>query len=176
MRPALPLLVLIALAVVLFGACSRGGAKTATSIPTFATSETSDGPNPGNPGLRTTTLRYDGGSMTVEVADTPETRAEGLADRDSLARDSGMLFDLGSAGTTSFWMKGMRFPLDMVWIDANQRVVGVTGNVPPPRGSPAEQLPLYPSPDSTMAVLELNAGVASERGMDKGTQLVFTLP
>ena len=39
-------------------------------------------------------MRYDGDSLTVEVADTPETRAEGLADRDSLAHDSGMLFDL----------------------------------------------------------------------------------
>jgi len=176
MRPALPLLVLIALAVVLFGACSRGGAKTATSIPTFATSETSDVPNPGNPGLRTTTLRYDGGSITVEVADTPETRAEGLADRDSLARDSGMLFDLGSAGTTSFWMKGMRFPLDMVWIDAEQRIVGVTADVQPQRGAPESALRLYPSPDSTRYVIELNAGVAGERGLAQGTQLAFTVP
>jgi len=174
MRTALPLILLLAAVAALFGACSGGGASRSTQ--TIFPSRTSDSPNPGNPGLSTTIVRYDGDSLTVEVADTPETRAEGLADRDSLAHDSGMLFDLGSAGTTSFWMKGMRFPLDMVWIDANQRVVGVTGNVPPPRGSPAEQLPLYPSPDSTRYVLELNAGVASERGLDKGTQLVFTLP
>ena len=126
--------------------------------------------------VTTTTLRYDGGSLMVELADTPETRAEGLADRDSLARDSGMLFDLGSAGTTSFWMKGMRFPLDMVWIDADQRIVGVTANVQPQRGAPDSQLRLYPSPDSTRYVLEVNAGVASERSLAQGMQLAFTLP
>ena len=173
MRPALRLLLLLALALVIFNACSSGGARTPTSIPARPTS---DAPNPGNPGLKTTTLRYDGGELTVEVADTPESRAEGLADRDSLPRDSGMLFDLGSTGATSFWMKGMRFPLDMVWIDASQRIVGVTPNVPPPRGSPAEQLPLYPSPDSTRFVLELNAGVAAERGLAEGKQLAVVLP
>jgi len=87
-----------------------------------------------------------------------------------------MLFDLEKAGTTSFWMKGMRFALDMVWIDENRRIVGVTANVPAPRGTPAEQLPLYPSPDTTRYVLEVNAGVASDRSLDEGTELAFTLP
>ena len=51
-------------------------------------------------------MRYDGDSLTVEVADTPETRAEGLADRDSLAHDSGMLFDLGPPARRAFGYRG----------------------------------------------------------------------
>ena len=44
-----------------------------------------------------------------------------------------MLFDMGQVGTPDFWMKDMRFPLDMVWIDANKHVAGVTSR----RAAPA---------------------------------------
>ena len=62
-----------------------------------------------------------------------------------------MLFLMPREGVQTFWMKEMRFPLDMVWIGAGCRVTGVTGvthDVPfPEAGTPASELPRYKSPD-----------------------------
>ena len=48
----------------------------------------------------------------------PEERSQGLSGRPNLAAGTGMLFVFEQAGSYAFWMKDMRFPLDMVWIDA----------------------------------------------------------
>ncbi|MFN3487243.1 MAG: nucleotide-binding domain containing protein, partial [Planctomycetota bacterium] len=61
--------------------------------------------------------------IDAEVARTAEERAQGLSGRDSLAEDAGMLFVLEREHVPSFWMKGMRFPLDFVWVSAEGRVV-----------------------------------------------------
>ena len=87
-----------------------------------------------------------------------------------------MLFDLGTTQNTSFWMKDMRFPLDMVWVTEDKRIAGVTADIQPQPGAPDNQLQLYPAPVPVRSVLELNAGVAAERGLGAGTQLSFTLP
>ena len=76
-------------------------------------------------------------TFAVEIANTPQSRARGLGFRDSLPEGRGMWFEYETPRLASFWMRGMRFPLDMVWIDANLRVVGVTADVPhAPPGHP----------------------------------------
>lgn len=58
-------------------------------------------------------------------------------------------------------MRRMRFPLDMVWIDADLTVVGVTANVPPSAaGTSDASLPSYSPGTSLQYVLEINAGLA----------------
>ncbi|MDP2432653.1 MAG: DUF192 domain-containing protein [Pseudomonadota bacterium] len=61
----------------------------------------------------------------MEVAATPASRERGLSGHERLAPDSGMWFVLPEAGTTGFWMRGMRFPIDLIWVGQNQRVVDV---------------------------------------------------
>ena len=71
-------------------------------------------------------------------------------------------------------MKEMRFPLDMVWIGAGCRVTGVTHDVPFPEGdTPTSELPRYKSPDGTLYVLEINAGLARELGVETGSAVAF---
>lgn len=53
---------------------------------------------------------------TVEVADTQRTQARGLGGRASLCESCGMLFLFEQPGARAFWMKGMQFPLDIVWL------------------------------------------------------------
>jgi uncharacterized membrane protein (UPF0127 family) len=88
--------------------------------------------------LTATTIAVGGISVTVEIADEPAERAHGLADRDGLAPGTGMIFVFSESGPRSFWMKGMRFCLDMVWIEQGisweQRLTSV-----PPKGS---QMPI----------------------------------
>ena len=110
------------------------------------------------------------GSFFALVADTPELRASGLSGREHLPRRWGMWFDMGEVTIPQFWMIEMRFPLDIVWVDEQFRVVHVTHEAPAPEpGTSAAALPLY-SPGATPVryVLEIGAGLARELGIEPG--------
>ena len=110
--------------------------------------------------------------VDVEVADDDAERARGLGNRDRLARDAGMYFVLPNEAP-SFWMKGMRFPLDMIWIK-DGRVVDVTADVPhEPPGTPDSRLPTYSPARPADRVLEVNAGWAKRHGVTRGDKVVY---
>jgi uncharacterized membrane protein (UPF0127 family) len=102
------------------------------------------------------------------MAATDAAREQGLSDRTSLPKDSGMLFVFPNAGVYGFWMKDMHFPLDIVWIGADKKVYGVVPGVTP------ETFPeiFYP-PVDILYVLELPAGSAADHAMATGTLLSF---
>ncbi len=106
--------------------------------------------------------------VNVELADTPAKRARGLSGRKSLAADKGMLFIFPQADYHSFWMKEMRFPIDIIWLDTNWKVVDIRGNLQP-ESFPASYAPSQPA----LYVLELPAGTAAKRGVEIGTKLEF---
>ena len=126
--------------------------------------------------LATIELRHRDTLFTVEVADTAASRALGLGGRDAMPPHAGMLFDLGETRVPSFSMRGMRFPLDIIWIDAAMRVYGIEANVPYQPGVPPSQLPSYSPGIPVRYALELNAGTAASAGIAPGDQLQFTLP
>jgi uncharacterized membrane protein (UPF0127 family) len=71
-------------------------------------------------------------------------------------------------------MKGMRFPLDLVWIDGD-RVVDVTARVPnEPPGTPDAQLPVYSPSRPANRVLEVNAGWAQRNGVKAGDRVLYS--
>jgi uncharacterized membrane protein (UPF0127 family) len=108
------------------------------------------------------------GTLKVEIAATDATREQGLSGHAPLPKDSGMLFVFPNAGVYGFWMKDMQFPLDMVWIGADQKVSGVAPGVTP------QSFPeiFYP-PTDVLYVLELPAGSAADHRIATGTQLRF---
>lgn len=121
-------------------------------------------------------LDYGAGNLLAEVAITADESALGLGYRDSLFERGGMLFDLHSTTVPSFWMKGMRFPLDMIWIGEDKKVVSITANIPPEPGVPDEQLKRY-APDTPVRwVLEVNGGAAAAFGITPGSQMAFEIP
>lgn len=138
-----------------------------------------DGPAPpptSTPAPGTIELRYDGGVLHVELAITPQERAIGLSNRDSLAHDAGMLFIFENVRVPRFWMKDTRIPLDMIWIAADKRIVEIDANVQPQPGVPDSELTFY-SPEVAVAYgLELNAGAAARLGLAPGSQLAFDAP
>ena len=107
-------------------------------------------------------------TFTVELAVTPAERALGLMSRDSLERDSGMLFIYQADATPGFWMRGMLFPLDIVWIDSDGIVAGVLADLPPAQGESSPLLHYPPRP--IRYVLEINAGMAKELGIRAGSR------
>jgi len=158
---------LLALAALAGAACSSGSTSPARTPRPFPTSAA---------GLATTTVHAGPHAIPVEVAATAAKRAQGLGDRDSLPEGAGMLFDMERDVMPAFWMKGMRFALDLVWVDAGRRVIGVTPNVPPQPGVGDRDLHRYKPPGPVRYVIEVNAGAAQRLGLVEGTQLSFDLP
>jgi len=109
-----------------------------------------------------------GNRVAVEIAETPEKQALGLGQRDSLAWEHGMLFPYEKPAFYSFWMKGMRFSIDIIWI-LNGRIVDIDANVPFEPGGNGPTL----RPSSLVdAVLEVPAGYADARGWRIGDRVV----
>lgn len=103
---------------------------------------------------------------TVELADTPEKRVQGLSGRSEVADEYGMLFVFEAEGRHGFWMKDMQVPIDIIWIGADGRIVHIEHEVAPST---------YPNVFTPMAparyVLETRAGYAKEQRWDTGTRL-----
>ena len=104
-------------------------------------------------------------AFTVEVVDTPESRAEGLMFRQSLADDAGMLFDFKESRPVSFWMRNTYIPLDMIFIRADGTVANVHVNAIPhdPTG--------IPSDGPVQFVLEIPGGRSLEIGLKAGDRV-----
>lgn len=69
--------------------------------------------------------------LTVEIARTPEARAQGLSGRSEIEEVEGLLFVFDETHRHSMWMKDMRFPIDIIWISEDLKVVGIERAVPP---------------------------------------------
>lgn len=112
-------------------------------------------------------LEINGNIIKVEIADTEDKRRKGLGDRDSLGENEGMLFIFPKEDRYPFWMKGMRFPLDFIWIKG-ESVVEVLPNVQPPRSEPDSALPVYSSALPIDKLLEVNANTAQRLNIKAG--------
>jgi len=77
------------------------------------------------------TVKLDGIVLEVQIADTDPRRARGLMFQEQLPLDEGMLLVFDDANKRSIWMLNMQFPLDVIWIDDNSKVVFIEKNVPP---------------------------------------------
>ncbi|MGH8659637.1 MAG: DUF192 domain-containing protein [Gammaproteobacteria bacterium] len=112
----------------------------------------------------------------VELATTPEAQQRGLMYRDSLAPDEGMLFIQPHQAPVGFWMKNMKFALDILYFDGRGRLLEVHSAVPPcPRSSsgPDDGCPLYESAQAIKYILELGTGTAMRYGIKPGDRLVL---
>jgi hypothetical protein len=115
----------------------------------------------------TATIR--GKAVTLEVARTHAEQSLGLGNRDSLAWGHGMLFPYEKPGFLSFWMKRMRFDIDIVWI-RDGRIVGISAFVPYPRENPDRPATVR-APELTDMVLEVPAGYAQANGWRRGDRV-----
>jgi len=65
-------------------------------------------------------------TLRVEVVSTPETLRRGLSGRNQLPARNGMLFVFDKEARQSMWMPNMKFPLDILWLDANMKIVNIS--------------------------------------------------
>ena len=101
--------------------------------------------------------------LKLEYAVTPAEQELGLSYRESLDEDAGILFVYQEDVVPQFWMKEMHFPLDIVWLDENFKIIGIEKNIAP------ETYPRTFSPVKPIRyVLELNAGKSAKLGWEIG--------
>ncbi len=108
-----------------------------------------------------------GHGFTLEVAETPESRARGLSERPDLDQDRGMLFLFDRAGVYPFWMKDTLIPLDIIWLQDGEIKDIVTLQAPTSTLFTPIHMPLA----LANAALELNAGEAEKLGLKVGQRL-----
>src|SRR5213596_2776384 len=114
--------------------------------------------------LPTAPMTLAGKTFVMDVAVTSAAREVGLMYRDWMPKDHGMIFVFDRARDLSFYMKNTRFPLDIVYVDENGKIVSIRqmkalDTTPIPSGAPAKW------------AIELNEGVAGSLGLKVGDQV-----
>jgi len=107
--------------------------------------------------------------IQAEVVSAFEEREKGLMFRESLAVDKGMFFIFEEEGLYSFWMKNMLFPLDIIWLGLNKKIVDIKENVPPC----SESCEILNPGNKAKYVLEVNAGFTRRNKIKVGELVRF---
>lgn len=107
-------------------------------------------------------------TLKLQDANTSHEQITGLSGKKCIQKNQGMLFIFEKPGYYPFWMKDMRFPIDILWLSRDKQVIYVQRNVAPnsyPKSftntSPAEY------------VVELQAGQADSLDIKTGSKLNF---
>ncbi len=119
-------------------------------------------------------LGINGSIIKVEIADTQSKKNLGLGGRASISSDEGMLFVYETADKYPYWMKGLKFPLDFVWIKDNKVVDTLQDAQPPTSGEPDASLPIYTSKEPVNQVLEVNGGTVQRLNIKVGDTITLS--
>ena len=103
--------------------------------------------------------------FTVELAETPAQMEQGLMFRRTMAPDAGMLFDYKQPTVATMWMRNTLIPLDMLFVDAQGRIVNIHQRAVP------QSLDVIAAAAPVRAVIELNGGTAARLGIAPGDQV-----
>lgn len=117
-------------------------------------------------------IKINGKVINVDVAKTPEEQANGLSGWEKPADNQGMLFTFKDKRYRDFWMQGMKFPIDIIWLDDN-KIVDISKNVPRP--TDANNLQIYHSQSEVNYVLEVMAGYADKNNIKIGDTVEYKL-
>lgn len=114
-----------------------------------------------------------GRAIETEVADTPEKLLFGLAFRDALPPDTGMLYIFEASDLHGIRTKGFKFPVDIIWADESRHIVHVVEGAEPCVRDPC---PIYgPPPQKARYIIETTAGFLDQEHVEPGMELKFTL-
>jgi uncharacterized protein len=114
-----------------------------------------------------------GVALEAEVADTPEKLLFGLAFRDALPANTGMLYIFEQNGLHRVTTKEYRFPIDIVWVDESHHVVHMLEHAEPCMKDPC---PLFgPPPEAVRYVIQTESGFIKKAGVAKNDELKYAL-
>ncbi|MDE1874794.1 MAG: DUF192 domain-containing protein [Patescibacteria group bacterium] len=111
-----------------------------------------------------------GRTFDALVADTDALQTLGLSGRPGLAPNQAMLFVFSQAGFVGFWMKDMKFPIDMLWLGSDSRITSFESDATP-EGYPEVFFPTAAS----QYVVELPAGALASLDVKNGDTVSIVL-
>lgn len=113
-------------------------------------------------------IRINDLTLKAEIAETYSERARGLSGRERISDDQGMLFLFKEPGRYPFWMKGMKFPIDIIWLDKDLKIVEIKKEARP------ESFPEFFQPKAPAEyVLEINAGLSDKHNLKEGDKCLL---
>lgn len=116
------------------------------------------------------TLHLPSKNISLEIVDTPQAREQGLSGRKNLPDDTAMLFVFDTPDKYKFWMKDMKFPIDIIWLDPLYKIVYIESAVFP------ETYPeTFEPAEKSLYVLEANAHFAEKNKLKVGDILQLDL-
>ncbi len=115
-------------------------------------------------------VTVNGVHLVADIASTGDQRSKGLAVKDDLQESEAMLFVFSKENEYGFWMKGMKFPIDIIWIDSDREVVHIEHSLEP---CGPDSCPTHKPDGEALYVLETVAGFAAKYNVVEGTQVEF---
>ncbi len=107
-------------------------------------------------------------ALLAELAETEEAHISGLSGRQGLAENEGMMFLFNEPDRYGFWMRGMEFDLDFIWI-RNGEIIGVAKNV---KADKSGKEKVMTPPKEVDAVLEVAAGICDKYRISAGDKIL----
>ncbi|MDO8639635.1 MAG: DUF192 domain-containing protein [bacterium] len=109
-------------------------------------------------------------TFKVAVAKTNEEKQIGLSKKTSLADNEGMFFPFEKEDFYSFWMKNMKMPIDIIYINKN-KITTIYSDIKPPKDANENLLTIYKPEEPSDSVLEIKAGLSKKYGFEKGDEV-----
>jgi len=119
---------------------------------------------------KTPTITINDRSFQISVADSQKEREIGLSETKSLPENQGMIFLFEKPGYYSFWMKNMKIPIDIIYIN-NDQIVTIHNNLQPPKEQ--ESSIVYIPEEPSDKVLEIKAGLSRAYNFKKGDKVKY---
>ena len=111
--------------------------------------------------------------ILVDIALTDKQVQDGLSIKNSLNENEGMLFFLGEPRKASFWMKNMKFPIDIIWLNETFSVVHIEQELPPCES--VFYCKSYKPNSEALYVLETIDGFSKKHDLQIGDNIDFQL-
>jgi hypothetical protein len=118
-------------------------------------------------------IKIDNVTLQVQIADTKPLQTRGLMFQEKLPYDQGMLFVFEDEGIRSMWMLNMQFALDVIWIDADGKVVHIEKDTQPCKSALETMACTFTNGNGNEAkyVLEVTSGFADMFGITENSKL-----
>ncbi len=126
------------------------------------------------PNYKKTTISINGINVTLAIAATDEQRIRGLSGIEKMNENEGMLFLFDKPSKQGFWMNKMNFPIDIIWLDSNNKVVHFEKQLEPCKLILA--CPVYNPEVDSLYVIELRSGFADNHSIKNDMIINFDLP
>jgi hypothetical protein len=122
-----------------------------------------------NNNYETVKIKFENGSkLSAYLADTFKKQKIGLAAFKNLGQNEGMIFVYNDNAPRAIWMKGMNYPIDVIWLDKSKKVVKINSEV-----KPSSYPKSFDSQKEVRYFIETNAGWVTENNIKIGQDVSF---